>query len=331
VNEGTTKYLKRKDRKAGQHRFKDSTYFQTEYNDEDRAVFKKFGTIASQMVYFTRKLREFDVDDMDYVYQIHCDKRWDSLIGMVEAKRLYNVAYTSSVDRKSRYHICYQLGVPEGKQRSNRGKYRSASCCVGEVKVNCVLWADNKLVGFASTQGGSKQIKDTRRQGRHEVIINCPQMVVTRGQNFRAVDSNDQIRLSRYRFHVISRNKAWPVANWGIIELIVINIFLIVRLTPNFLNINQLNYRWKLLTELVTVADQWELISRGEDPADFTDESSPQVNPNPRQPTCFTSNNGRLHHLVQQPEYVTAQQLVTLHNLHENDRKKNSKEETAYP
>ena len=266
------------------------------------------------MHFFARKLREKDPEDQDYVYQIHCDKRWDSFIGMVESKRKFNVAYTSSVDKKSRYHVCYQLGVVKGKQRSNRGKYRSVRTTVHGVTVHAVCWADNKLVGFASTQGGSAEVRDTRRQGRHQVIIKCPEMVITRGRNFRAVDSNDQIRLSKYRFQIICRKKAWPVVHWGVIELVIINIFLIVRLSPRFLGLHQREYRWMMITDILTVAKQLE---EGRD--------ANAVAAQPRAVPRFESDAGRMHHRVRQQEYVTAHEMQRLHALHRADPRKPKK------
>ena len=89
-----------------------------------------------------------------------------------------------------------KLGVTQSKKRANRGKYRSATTTIDGVTINAVQWMDNKLVGFASTQFGTSEMRDTRRTGRHKYAIPCPAMVVKRGQKFRAVDSNDQMRLS---------------------------------------------------------------------------------------------------------------------------------------
>ena len=314
INEGATKTLRRQNRAAGQTMFKQYPYHQTEYDASDRDCFDKFGPVTAQMHFFARKLREQDPDDDEYVYQIHCDKRWDSFIGLVECKRKFNVAYTSSVDKKSRYHVCYDLGVVKGKQRSNRGKYRAARTTVNGVTVHAVCWADNKLVGFASTQGGSSEMRDTRRQGRHQVVIKCPDMVVTRGRNFRAVDSNDQIRLSKYRFQLISRKKAWPVVFWGVIELIIINIFLIVRLSPRFLGIHQREFRWKMITDILTVCQQ---LDEGRGRAAAAVHAPPAGR--------FESNAGRMHHRVRQQEYVTAHELQRLHGVHRHDPRKPKK------
>ena len=50
---------------------------------------------TAQIHYFAHKLREFDPRDNTYVYNIHCDRRWDSLIGMflLLAKKHHNISY----------------------------------------------------------------------------------------------------------------------------------------------------------------------------------------------------------------------------------------------
>ena len=151
------------------------------------------------MHFFARKLREFSPGANDHVYNLHVDKRWDSMIGMVEVKKAFNVGVTCSVTSSARYHVAKFLGVANDKSNSNRGKYRSATTTIRGVVVNTVQWMDSKLCGFASTQFGSGEMRDTRRSGRHKLVIPCPSMVVERGQKFRAVDSNDQMRLSDCR------------------------------------------------------------------------------------------------------------------------------------
>jgi len=199
VNEGQTKSLLRPGRRTGQSKYISVPYRQKEYNDQDWDVHTKYGSTVAQMHYFSRKLREFDPRDNTHVYNIHCDKRWDSVIGMVLSKKHHNISYTGSVQNGSRYHVANKLGVTQSKKRANRGKYRSATTTIDGVTINAVQWMDNKLVGFASTQFGTSEMRDTRRTGRHKYAIPCPAMVVKRGQKFRAVDSNDQMRLSSCR------------------------------------------------------------------------------------------------------------------------------------
>ena len=174
-------------------------YRQREYNDHDWRIHLKFGASAVQMHFFNRKLREFDPQDNTHVYNIQVDKRWDSLIGMVLAKQRHNISYTCSVGLRSRYHVASNLGVPNSKKRGNRGKYRAATTTIDGVTVNTVQWMDSKLTDFASTQFGSTEMRDTRRSGRHKMVIPCPSMVIKRGQMFRAVDNNEQMSLSSWR------------------------------------------------------------------------------------------------------------------------------------
>ena len=199
VNEGQETTVRRPNRRPGQSKFIKQPYRQNEFTDIDWEFAKKYGIAAGHMHYFSRKLREFSPQENDHVYNFHVDKRWDSLIGMVEVKKKFNISYTCSVTNTSRYHVCNQLGVPNDKSNSNRGKYRSATTTIDGTVVNTVQWMDSKLTGFASTQFGTGEMQDTRRSGRHKLVISCPNMVVERGQKFRAVDSNDQMRLSDCR------------------------------------------------------------------------------------------------------------------------------------
>ena len=199
VNEGKEIAVLRPNRRPGQSKYIKVPYKQNEFNAMDWEFSKKFGIAAGHMHYFARKLREFGLRENDHVYNLHVDKRWDSVIGMVDAKKTFNISVTCSVKNSSRYHVANLLGVATDKSNSNRGKYRSATTTIDGVVVNVVQWMDSKLCGFASTQFGSAEMKDTRRKGRHKLVISCPSMVVERGQKFRAVDSNDQMRLSDVR------------------------------------------------------------------------------------------------------------------------------------
>ena len=243
INEGKTKHIRRANRQPGQHGYKKCRYKQHEFNDADNEFAKTHGITAGQMQYFARRLREGS-DDEDYVYHIHVDKRWCSLVGMVACMDLHKVAFSASVKRGSRYHVAYDLGLTQATKRANRGKYRSCTTTINRVKINAVLWQDSKLVAFASTYSGTSSIPVERRSGRFKFDIACPKLIVERGDHFRAVDSNDQMCLSDVRFDMISRTKAWPVVYWGVIELVIVNIFLICRVHPNMLNIQQAPFRW---------------------------------------------------------------------------------------
>ena len=309
INEGKTKHIKRANRRAGQHGYKKCHYKQHEFNAADDTFALAHGITAGQMQYFARRLRE-NSDDDDYVYHVHVDKRWCSMVGMVVCMDLHKVAFSASVKRGSRYHVAYDLGLRQSTKRANRGKYRCCTTTINDVTVNAVLWQDSKLVAFASTYSGTSSVPVSRRSGRFKFDIACPKLIVVRGDNFRAVDSNDQLCLSDVRFDMISRTKAWPVVHWGVIELVIVNIFIVCRAHPTMVNIQQGAYRWQLLTELL-------------DFADMMDQNEPvQRDPANVNVGRFHPQSAELHHHVEMLEYVTQSELAELNELHSDQNPK---------
>ena len=224
VNEGTTKYTVRAGRRPGQSKYVKVPHYQTEYSPADRDIQDKWGPATGHMQYFARQLRSYDPQPhlpsnrKSMTYRIHCDKRWCSIPGMVMCKEMFDIAYTSTVKKKSRYHIVHQLPVPfnTSKPRRERGKYRSATCTFRaladvegqhDVVINCVLWSDSRLVACASADLGTAQMMEYRQQGRHRHPIPVPKMIVVRGKHFRAVDQNDQLRLGKNKFVFICKSK----------------------------------------------------------------------------------------------------------------------------
>ena len=206
----------------------------------------ELGPTAAQVCHFARKLREISNDDVDLedggiIYRIFVDRRWDSVPGIVHAGRVHKVSYTATVMRTHRYHV---IGGPKHpglsqyvkkskvsvtflfdyisythsqshiwpQVRKNRGKYRAATTTVGvgdeAVTLTELLWNDSSLVGCISADLGSEQEVVDRRMGRWTVPIPCPKMMVVRDKNFRAVDQIDQLRLCKWSFDFICRNKA---------------------------------------------------------------------------------------------------------------------------
>ena len=141
-------------------------------------------------------------------------------------------------------------------------------------------------------------------------------MIITRGQNFRAVDSNDQMRLGSCKFRHITRTKAWPVVFWGIVELLLVNMWLICRLTPEMKDVLQRDFRWRVICELVEYAEYLERQGSNEaEPTDRTDDAEPGVVPR------FHDDAADLHHWDTLTEYVSEERAVELHELHSADPK----------
>ena len=286
VSEGTNKTVARVNRTAGQSKFVKVPYYQREYNSNDRTFQRKYGTAAGQMRYFARMLRAFDpelakrVGHKAMVYRIFCDRRWDSLIGMYYAMIDFDVSYTSAVTKGARYHVAFQLPVPfhkTKKPRSERGKYKVATTKIGDVRLSTALWADSQLLACTSCDLGTSERRATRRQGRHQYDIACPEMMVVRGENFRAVDSHDQLRLGRLHFNCVCKNKPWPKVFWGLIEILLINIYIVARSCKP--RLSQRQFRWALVDQLLAEADQLE----GDDVAEQEEEIiAPRIVPRHR-------------------------------------------------
>ena len=125
--------------------------------------------------------------DNIHVYNIHCGKRWDSVICMVLSKKQHNISYTGSVQHGYWYHVAIEnklLGLSLLKARSVLSR-QIHNCdhyaTIDGVTINAIQWMGNKYVAFASTQFGISEMRNTRRTGRHKFAIPCP-------------DSNDLMR-----------------------------------------------------------------------------------------------------------------------------------------
>ena len=76
---------------------------------------------CAQIVHFARKLREIADDyvlleDGGIIYRLFVDRRWDSLPGIVHARREHGVSYTSTVMKSHRFHV-----ISGSKKRSIAG------------------------------------------------------------------------------------------------------------------------------------------------------------------------------------------------------------------
>ena len=171
VNEGQSKNIKRTNRRPGQHGYKKVPYKQFEFTDEDFDFALSRGATAGHMQYFARRLRE-RVGNDGYIYHIHVDKRWCNVTGMVAAMDLHQVAFTCSVKKGARFHVCYDLDMIKSKKRANRGKYR----CQRLPSMEC---------------------KSTRSCGKTANLLDSPQPI--RGQRIRRLHAGrgDSSSISR--------------------------------------------------------------------------------------------------------------------------------------
>ena len=213
VNESSKKAVRNPNRsrvnrgKKRREMFQRVPHYQPEYNVKDREVQDKFGSTAAQIVYFARKLRESDMGaTSDICYRVFVDRRWDNLPGIVCARRWHNVSYTATVKQTHRFHVVKKLKpfVTKSKLRKHRGKYRSATTTINfegeDVTLTEVLWNDSSLVGCVSADLGTEEYRVTRRMGRHTPTVAQPNMMRERDKHYRAVDQNDQLRLSKWQF-----------------------------------------------------------------------------------------------------------------------------------
>ena len=136
----------------------------------------------------------------------------------------------------SRFHITNLLPVIKSKKRSLRGKYRSAFLQIDDdVRITAVTWNDSSKCGFASADVGSVgESQCLRRVGRWQRPVTYPAIVAMRESKFRAIDRHDQLRLGKCHFDYICRKKAWPKVQYGSIELLLVNIYIIVHASIRF-------------------------------------------------------------------------------------------------
>ena len=109
VTESAKKVVKRQNRRRGQTRFKKTTHFQYEFGDREREIQNKYGVTCAQMCYFARKLRDYDPADdegqLDSIYRLYTDRRWDNILGIVLSKNEQGVSYTATVKSGHRFHV----------------------------------------------------------------------------------------------------------------------------------------------------------------------------------------------------------------------------------
>ena len=235
-------------------------HYQHEYNQREREVQDKFGSGTAQMVYFARVLRQYDSPS---TYRIFTDRRWDSMLGVYISMKEHKVSYTATVKASSRYHVIKHwttkpnrttpAAMVKSKKMNKRGKYRSATTVIEGVRINTVLWNDSSLIGGVSADLGAEDIPVVRRTGRHEPTVSCPRLMYVRSENFRAVDIHDQLRACKWCFVFCSKSKAWPTLNFGLVEICVVNIFVVKRVGKPRLDQNE--YRWNLVLGIVDKAD----------------------------------------------------------------------------
>ena len=158
-------------------------HYQREFSDYERQMQDRFGPATAQMMYFARVLRQRYPSNI--TYRIFSDRRWDSLVAIVLAKKAFNVSYTTTVKMGSRFHILRYWtqrregrpnAIVQSKKRNRRGKYRAACTTVYGVRVNTALWNDSSLLGAVSADLGSEEVRLRRRYGRHVPTIACPRM-----------------------------------------------------------------------------------------------------------------------------------------------------------
>ena len=107
----------------------------------------------------------------------------------------------------------------------------------------------------------------------------------------------------------MSRSKAWPVVDWGVHELIIVNMFLIARVADKRQYGEQSAFRWQIICEVLSYCDQLD----GQTAEPVTDQQRQEV------VGRFHPESVRLHHRVSFSEYVTADELTQLHELHDDD------------
>lgn len=187
-----------------------------------------------------------------------------------------------------------------------RGKYRTATTTVDDVRLSTVLWVDSSLVATVSADLGTEEHKVDRRRGRHVRPISCPHMIFVRGKWFRAVDVHDQLRLGKVHFVFSCKKKAWPKLFFGLIELTLVNIYIIVTNTnPRYKKMTQEEFRWKMVEEFVKEADSLDALAAVTEVTESTAEEETVASAKTALQIREEGRNGSHHHDIQ-PEYVSS-------------------------
>ena len=309
VTESAKKTVRNRHRAGrSKSKFLKVAHYQHEYEQDERNAQCRFGSAPAQMLHFARKLREDH--DSPIVYRIFTDRRWDSIPGIILAKKKFNVSYTATVNVKSRYHVVkhwMKKGapvIPKSKARNKRGKYRSATTTIDGVVLNTCLWNDSNRLGGVSADLGCENRPVTRRMGRHTPTISCPIMMFIRNKYLRGVDVHDQLRACKWRIVFQTKSKAWPKLVFGLYEITIINIYIVKCQDPDFDKAAD-TYRWSLVTGLVDKADSLDRISKDVSPVlDMTNDSDANDKVVPR----FQGADS--HHWELLHEYVTPEQAA---------------------
>ena len=210
-----------------------------------------------------------------------------------------------------RFHVAWQFkktkshsGLSQSKAMSMRGKYRSAHAKIDDVRLSTALWVDSSLVATVSADLGTEAHTVTRRRGRHDMRpIKCPRMVFVRGKMFRAVDIHDQLRLGKVHFMFSCKRKAWPKLFFGLIEMLLVNIYIVVVSTnPGKKSMTQSEFRWQMVEDFVCEADRLDET----DPVDSENSTSKTSEVVVAKTPFQIREEGRdgSHHHDIQPEYV---------------------------
>ena len=234
----------------------------------------------------------------------YMDSNSESTSGSDSETMTIGVAIVS--DTNCRFHSINPSrdGREEIKYRSATGTFRATTGVEGQRQhdtvINCVLWSDNKLVACASADLGTAQMMKYRQQERHRHPIPVPKMIVVRGKNFRAVDQIDQLRLGKTKFVFICKSKPWPKVFWGLIEVHVVNVYIIViEITPGTKKPTQREFRWQLVTELLDFADELDAV-------DTHNRRSTNATANDANTQIRHSTDSKtLHYFASMSEYVT--------------------------
>ena len=258
VTESTKKTVVNTHRNRVKGKFVRVNHYQHEYGRDERRMQDRYGASVAQMSYFARKLREFTPDNA-MTYRIFADSRWDSILGIVYARKHYNVSYTSTIKKLTdRFHVVKlwkksknnSFGtVVKSKKRSKRGKYRAAWTMIDGVRLTTCLWNDSGLLGAISADLGSENCDVERRMSYHKKPISCPRLMFIRGKFFRAVDQSDQLRMCKWRMVFTCKRKAWPRLAFGLVEMLIVNIYVMKLTIEKSLAAD--DYRWELVLGMV--------------------------------------------------------------------------------
>ena len=142
--------------------------------------------------------------------------------------------------------------------------------------------------------------------GRHTHTVAQPNMMRERDKHYRAVDQNDQLRLSKWQFQHTAKKVCWHKLFFALLEVLLVNIYLIALQTEP--ELKQDDFRWSMVDQLVAKAEELEEGTVASRTRSQQPEAAVASNNAQKVVVSRWDGGAEAHHLVTVPAYVTPEE-----------------------